>query len=51
MFIFGINNCLEDNDKNIACSLYRMATFIRQRKLEDKTASGIPQIGEFSFAT
>jgi len=27
-----------------------MATFIRQRKLEDKTASGIPQIGEFSFA-
>ena len=26
-----------------------MVTFMRQRKLEDKTAADIPQIVEFSF--
>jgi len=47
--IFNINESLEDNTKNIACSLYRMAFFIRQRKLENKTAKDIPQIVEFGF--
>ena len=36
--IFGINEYLEGNAKNITCSLYRMVAFIRQWKLEDKTA-------------
>ena len=39
--IFGINKYLEGNAKNITCSLYRMAAFIRQQKLEDKTAKDI----------
>jgi len=50
IFIFGINDYLEGDAKNIAYSLYKMAIFIRQTKLEDKTASNIPQIAEFSFA-
>ena len=42
--IFGMNECLEDDAKNITCSLLRIAAFIRQHKLEDKTAKDIPQI-------
>ena len=49
--IFGMNECLEDDAKNITCSLLRIAAFIRQRELEDKTAEDIPQILEFGFAT
>ena len=48
--IFGINEYLDGDAKNIACSLYRMAAFVRQRKLEDKTTADIPQITEFGFA-
>jgi len=40
---------LENDAKNITFSLYRMATFIRQRKLEDKTAKNISQIEKFGF--
>ena len=47
--IFSVNDYLEGDAKNIACSLYKMATFIRQIKIEDKTISDIPQIVEFSF--
>jgi len=42
---------LEGDAKNIICSLYRIATFIRQRKLKDKTVENIPQIVEFGFTT
>jgi len=41
---------LDSDAKNIACLLYRMATIIRQRKLEDKTTTDIPQIAEFGFS-
>ena len=48
--IFSINKYLNGNAKNIVCSLYRIATFVRQRKLEDKTTADISQITEFGFA-
>jgi len=48
-FLFRINKYLENNTKNIVCLLYRIATFIRQRKLKDKTTKDIPQIVEFGF--
>jgi len=35
--------------KNITFSLYRIAAFIRQRKLENKTAFDISQIEKFGF--
>jgi len=41
---------LNGNAKNIVCSLYKIATFVRQRKLEDKTTADISQITEFGFA-
>jgi len=47
--IFGMNEYLEDDAKNITCSLLRIVVFIRQHKLEDKTAKNIPQILEFGF--
>ena len=47
--LFRINEYLEGDAKNIACSLYRMAVFIRQRKLKDKTTKDISQIVEFRF--
>ena len=39
--IFGMNKYLEGDAKNIMCSLLRIAVFIRQHKLEDKTAKNI----------
>ena len=50
IFIFGINKYLKDNVKNITCLLYRITAFVRQQKLEDKTADNISQIAEFGFA-
>ena len=47
--IFEINKYLEGNAKNIVCSLYKMAVFIRQCKLENKAVEDIPQIVEFGF--
>jgi len=44
-----MNEYLEGNAKNITCSLLRMVAFIRQCKLEDKTAEDIPQISEFGY--
>ena len=44
-----MNEYLEDDAKNITCSLLRIVVFIRQHKLEDKTAKNIPQILEFGF--
>ena len=49
-FSFQLNEYLEDDSKNIMCSLLRMVTFIKQRKLEDKTEKDIYQITEFSLA-
>jgi len=40
---------LEGNAKNIVCLLFKITAFIRQRKLEDKTAEYILQIAEFGF--
>jgi len=45
-----MNKYLEDDTKNIVCSLYRIAVSIKQRKLKDKTTKNILQIVEFSFA-
>jgi len=44
-----MNKYLEGDAKNITCSLYRLTSFIRQIKLEDKTAEAIPQISKFGF--
>jgi len=46
---FRINKYLECNAKNITCSLFRIVVFIKQHKLEDKTAEDIPQILELGF--
>ena len=40
--IFSINKYLKGDAKNITYLLYKMAVFIRQRKLEDKIAKDIP---------
>ena len=40
---------MEGNVKNTICLFLRIAAFIRQHKLEDKTTKDIPQISEFSF--
>ena len=46
----GTDEFLAGNAKNIACSLQRIATFIKQRFLGDKNGQDIPQISKFSFA-
>jgi len=46
-----MNKYIEKDTKNIICLLLRMAAFIKQCKLEDKTEKDIFQISEFSFAT
>ena len=48
--IFRMNEYLEGDARNINCSLHRIAAFIRQKKLEDKSAEDIPQIAELGFA-
>jgi len=48
--LFGTVKVLESNAKNIACSLQRIATFIKQRPLSDKDSLDIPQISDFGFA-
>ena len=45
--LLGMNEFLDGDAKNITCSLLRMVTFIRQRKLEDKTVEDILQITKF----
>ena len=44
-----MNKYLEDDAKNIMCSLLRIVVFIMQHKLEDKTTENISQIFEFGF--
>ena len=50
ILIFRMNKYLEGDARNINCSLHRIAAFIRQKKLKDKSAEDIPQIVEFGFA-
>ena len=45
--LFGMNEFLDSDAKNITCSLLRIVLFMRQRKLEDKTVKDIMQITEF----
>ena len=40
-----MNEYLEDDAKNIVCLLYRIAAFIRQYKLKDKTTKEIMEFG------
>jgi len=47
--LFGLDEYLEEDTKNIMCSLLRMVAFIRQHKLENRTAEDISQILEFGF--
>ena len=47
IFLFSINKFLAGNTKNIACSLQRMAVFIKQRLLDNRTSNNISQIMEF----
>jgi len=46
--LFGMNEYLEGDTRNII--LLRIAVFIKQQKLEDKTAENISHITEFGFA-
>jgi len=47
--LFGMNEYLKGDAKSITYSLLKMAAFLRQHKLENKTIEDIPQISEFSF--
>ena len=44
-----MNKYLEGDAKNIICSLLRIVAFVRQHKLESKTAEDILQISEFGY--
>ena len=48
--LFEINKYLENNVKNIIYSFLRMAVFIKQYSLENKTSKDISWISEFGFA-
>jgi len=48
--LFGTVEVLRGDAKNIACSLQRIATFIKQRPLGERNSSDIPQISNFGFA-
>ena len=47
--LFGLDEYLKGDTKNIMCSLLRMVTFIKQHKLENRIAENISQILEFGF--
>jgi len=47
--LFGTDEFLAGDAKDIVCSLRRIATFIQQRPLGDKSSQDIPQISEFGF--
>ena len=44
-----MNEYLEGDAINITWSLFRIAAFIKQQKLEDKIVEDILQIAEFGF--
>jgi len=45
-----MNKFLDSHAKNITCLFFRIVSFIKQRKLEDKTVENILQITRFSSA-
>lgn len=45
--LFGTNEFLQSDVRNMACSLQRMASFLRQRNLEDRDGNDIPQLALF----
>lgn len=47
--LFSIYKYLEDDTKNIICSLLRIVVFIKQWPLENKMVKDIPQISKFGF--
>ena len=49
VFLFGIDNYLEGDIKNVIYSLLRIALFIKQYSLENKKAQIIPQITDFGY--
>ena len=46
---FRMNKYLEGDVKNIICFLFRIISFIKQRRLEDKIAKDISQISKFGY--
>jgi len=48
--LFGTNEFLQSNVRNMACSLQQMASFLRQRSLKDCDGN-IPQLAPFGDAT
>ena len=49
--LFDIYNYLEDDIKNVICSLFRITAFIKQCTLENRTAQDILQIVSFGYMT
>lgn len=49
--LFGTSEFLEGDTKNIACSLQRIAKFIKQRPIGNKSEKDIPQINQFGHTT
>jgi len=41
IFLFGIENYLENDAKNVICSLFKMTLFIKQCSLENRKAQNI----------
>ena len=44
-----MNGYLKGDIKNTTCLLHKIASFVRQQKLEDKMTDNISQIAEFGF--
>ena len=45
--LFGTNEFLQSDVRNMACSLQRMACFLKQRSLEGRDGNNIPQLALF----
>jgi len=48
--LFGTNEFLQSDARNVSCSLIRMAKFIRQRNITNRDSNKIPQIDSFGEA-
>jgi len=48
--LFGTNEFLQSDARNVSCSLIHMAEFIRQRNITDHDGNKIPQIDSFGEA-
>lgn len=47
--LFSVDNYLEEDTKNVTCSVLRMVMFIKQCPLKNRIAKDILQIVEFGF--